>query len=117
MSYKEKAVSLYQMVGSGQIMDAFEKFYHEDVVMQEVGQDPRIGKGANREYEKNFVSSVKEIHGGGVDSITSDETNGITSVESWMDVTFQNGQRIKMEQVAVQYWQDGLIIKEKFYHN
>ena len=59
---------------------------------------------------------VKEIHGAGVDAITSDEEKGITMVENWMDMTFQDGNRVRMEQVAVQHWKDGLIIREKFYH-
>ncbi len=116
MTYKEKAGALYQMVGAGQILDAFEKYYAEDVTMQELGEAPRVGKDANREYEKKFVSSVKEVHGGGVDSITSDEENGITAVESWMDITFADGTRIKMEQVAVQQWKGDFVHKEKFYH-
>ncbi len=44
MSYLQKAKDLYAMVGQGQIMDAFEKFYHTDVVMQEIGEEPRVGK-------------------------------------------------------------------------
>lgn len=117
MKHKKLAEELYQLVGTGQILDAFEKFYDEKVEMQELGQEPRVGKTTNREYEQNFVGSIQEVHGGGVDSITCDEEKGITMVESWMDLTFKNGQRVKMEQVAVQHWKNGLIIREKFYHN
>ncbi|HRE74222.1 MAG TPA: hypothetical protein PK637_03130 [Flavobacteriales bacterium] len=116
MSYKEKVTTMYNMVNSGQILDAFEKYYHNDVVMQEMGEAERVGKDANREYEKNFVGSVKAINGGGVDAITSDESNGVTMVESWMDITFQNDARVKLEQVAVQYWKGDQIVKERFYH-
>jgi hypothetical protein len=116
MSYKEKVSTMYEMVNSGQILDAFEKYYHEDVVMQEVGEKERIGKADNREYEKNFVGSVKAVHGAGIDAITADESNGVTMVESWMDVTFQNDVRVKLEQVAVQYWKGDQIAKERFYH-
>ncbi len=37
-------------------------------------------------------------------------------VEGWMDVTFTNGYRVKMQQVAVQTWENGLIVNELFYH-
>ena len=33
MSYLEKAQDLYRMIGEGQLLDAFEKYYHENVVM------------------------------------------------------------------------------------
>lgn len=116
MTYAEKTKALYDMIGQGQLLEAFEKFYHQDVVMQEAGEEPRNGKDVNREYEKNFLAMVKEIHGGGVDAITSDEANGVTMVENWMEITFQDGNRIKMEQVAVQKWDGDQIIAEKFYH-
>jgi hypothetical protein len=84
--------------------------------MQELGEDPRTGKDACRTYEINFLSSIKEFHGMEVTAITADEINGITMVESWMEVTFQNDFKLKMFQVAVQRWQDGQIIHETFYH-
>ena len=60
---------------------------------------------------------VQEVHDGGVGSITADEENGVTMVESWMDVTYKEGGRMKMEEVAVQKWQGDKIIHERFYHN
>jgi hypothetical protein len=117
MSYNEQAEGLYGMIGQGQILDAFEKFYHEDCVMIEPNGNPRVGKAANREHEKNFVGGIAEMHGGGVGAITSDETNGVTMVESWMDVTFKDGNRMKMEQVARQKWDGDQIKEERFYYN
>jgi hypothetical protein len=116
MFYKEKANELYGMINSGQLMDAFEKFYAEDIVMQELGEEPRVGKQANREYEEKFLASVKEVHGGGVDHILSNEDDGVVMIENWMDVTFQDGNRVKLEQVCVQKWEGEQIKHEKFYH-
>ena len=53
----------------------------------------------------------------GVRSITSDEKDGTTMVESWMDVTMKDGKRNVMEEVAVQKWKDDQIIYERFYYN
>ena len=38
-------------------------------------------------------------------------------VEAWMELTFQDGNRMKMEQIARQKWQDGRIVEERFYYN
>jgi hypothetical protein len=35
MNIKEKVEEMNRMIQSGQNMEAFEKYYHEDVVMQE----------------------------------------------------------------------------------
>lgn len=116
MSYKDLATELYGMIGQGQALDAFEKFYHEDVSMIEATGDVRQGKATNREYEQNFFGSIAEVHGGGTTAITSDEENGITMVETWMDATFKDGNRMKMEEVARQKWQGDQIIEERFYY-
>ena len=117
MKNLKNATALYDMINSGQIMEAYEKFYHQDVVMQEIGEAPRNGKDTNREYEQIFLGMIKELRGGGVKAITSNETENITMVESWMELIYHNNpDLVKIEQVAVQTWQGDLIIKEVFYH-
>lgn len=115
MTYLAKAKDLYDKVNGGQLMDAFEQYYGDNVVMTEP-RGTREGKDACREYEKQFLASVKEFHGAGVNSITSNEEDKVTTVESWMDITFQDGNRVRMEQVAVQRWEGDHIVHERFYY-
>lgn len=117
MSHKERVTAMYDMINQGQMMEAFEKYYHEDVVMIECTGDVREGKATSREFEKNFMSSIKDVHGGGATAITSDEDAGVTMVETWMDVTFADGNRMKLEQIARQKWQGDQIIEERFYYD
>ncbi|GJM62616.1 SnoaL-like domain-containing protein [Persicobacter diffluens] len=118
MSNLENAQSLYSLMGEGKMMEAFEKFYAEDCEIIEANGETRKGKDEQRaaliDWETNMV---KEMHGGGVGAITADEKNNITMVESWVDITNPQGQRFKMEEVAVQKWQNGQIIQERFYYN
>ncbi len=116
MSLKAKATQLQNMVFQGQILDAFEQFYHEDVTMQEPGKEPRVGKAANRQYEEQFVGMVADVHGGGVTALSTDEDNNVAMIESWMDVTFKDGNRVKMEQVSVQHWDGDQVVRERFYY-
>lgn len=116
MTYKQKSQALHDMIFSGQLMEAFEKYYHADVVMQEIGEEPRVGKEANRAYEQKFLSMVKAVHGAGITAMASDEETGVVMIENWMDVTFQDDSRIKMMQVSVQKWDGDQIIAETFYH-
>ena len=53
---------LNQMILDGQILEAFDRFYGENVVMQENNQEPTVGKAANRAREEQFVGSVAELH-------------------------------------------------------
>lgn len=117
MSYYDKAKDIYDMSAQGKMLDAFEKYYHKDVVMVEATGETRKGKDLNRKFEKDFLSSLKEFHGTGVSAITSNEKEGTTMVESWLDATYKDGNRVKMEEVAVQKWKGDQIIHERFYYN
>jgi hypothetical protein len=115
MNTQELDNALNQQVLAGDIMGAFEKFYAEDVVMQENSDEPIPGKAANRERELQFVNSIAEFHGG---SVPSSAVNGNTSFSEWaMDVSFKGGVRVKMAQVAVRTWKDGQVVRERFYYN
>jgi len=117
MTYKEKAEDLYAMLGQGKGMEAFEKHYHNDVVAIEGDGKKREGKQVNREALQGWYSMVKEHHGGGFHAITANEEDAVTMVESWVDVTFKDGNRMKLEEVCVQRWKDGQIIHERFYYD
>jgi SnoaL-like polyketide cyclase. len=117
MTYLERIQKMYGMIGQGQSMEALEEFYHEDVEVIEATGEVRKGKAVQRESLKGWFDSISEMHGGGTGKITANEADGITMVESWIDATFKNGNRWKLEEVGVQHWQDGKIIKERFYYN
>lgn len=115
MTLKEKIEDLNRMILSGQQMDAFEKYYHEDVVMQENSNPPTTGKAANREREIQTMQMIDAFHGAEVKAVAVGED--VTMVEWEMDVTYKGAHRMKMCQVAVQRWKDGQIINERFYYS
>lgn len=116
MTLKEKAQDLYNMIGQGQLLEAFDKYYGENIVMTEP-RGTREGKAVCRDYEVQFLNSVQDFHGQDIKNIAADEDKGVVMVEVAMDVTFQGGQRVNMEQVAVQKWEDGQIVHERFYYD
>ena len=106
---------LNQMVLNGQAMEAFEKYYAEDVVMQENKNDPVVGKDANRKREEEFFASIEEFHGAGVVGVGV--TGNHAYSEWWMDVTLKGVGRTRMEQVTARVWKDGLVVSERFYYD
>jgi hypothetical protein len=106
---------LNQMILEGKILDAFEKFYGEDVVMQDNDYPQRVGKATNRQYEQDFVNGLTAFRGAKVlNTIISD---GIAVVEWWMDFTHKDYGDRNYTQVSVQRWKNGQIVEEKFYYN
>jgi hypothetical protein len=117
MTYKQRTEDIYAMIAGGKMLDAFDKYYGEGVSMVDVGHGPAVvGKEANRLREIAFIDMIEEFHGMGVDSITSDESAGVTMIENWMDVTLKGIGRVNYTQVAVQRWEGDFIVDEKFYH-
>jgi len=105
---------LNQMILSGQALDAFERFYADDVVMQENQHEPRRGKDANREYEQQFFGSIAEFHGAALGGVA---VAGNKSFSEWtFDVTFQDGTRMTNDQVTARTWNDGKVVFERFYY-
>ena len=112
MGFKEDVQDLQNKVFAGQLMEAFEHYYAEDV-----GQPPRVGKAASRKHEENFLANIEAWHGGGINHIAFDESHKVAMIESWMELTFKGQDApVKMSQVAVQEWSEGKVVKERFYH-
>jgi len=96
-------------------MDAFEKYYADNVVMVLEDVTPIEGKEANHQREIEFFSSVESLNGMEVVAITTNKEEGRTAVESTMDITFKGVNRMTIEQVATQQWEGDQIVRERFY--
>lgn len=114
MDIKPLVDDLNRMILEGKAMEAFEKYYANDVVMQENGLEPRIGKEANRAYELAFMEGLVAFHGAEVKGVAYGD--GLSMVEWFMDMEHKEWGRAERTQVAVQRWKDGKIIHEKFYY-
>jgi len=105
---------LNQMILSGQALDAFEKLYADDVVMQENQDEPRRGKDTNRSYEQQFFGNIAEFHGAKLGGVA---VSGDRSFSEWtFDVTFKDGVRMTNDQVSARTWRDGQVVFERFYY-
>lgn len=114
MNIKPQVQAVIDGILAGKIFETFDAYYADDVVMSDDRKDERVGNAANREYEEKFVGNVQEFHGAQVGRTIVDGDNA--AVEWTFDLTFKGGNRVTMQQVAVQTWKDGKIVREDFYH-
>lgn len=105
---------LDEMIFSGKALEGFDKFYDENIVMQENTEPEYKGKAFNRKREQDFFATIEEWHGGRV--LASGVGDDVSFSESEMDVTLKGVGRIQMTQVAVRKWKNDLIVHERFYH-
>lgn len=114
MSQNVRIHELLEYLQQGRIMDAMKEFYADDCTMEEPAYGLTDGLPANLEREQKFVDSVKEFRGFEVKNVTTSENAAMyENVMDWVDV---NDQEIHVEQVAVQEWKDGKIVRERFYY-
>lgn len=106
---------LNDMILQGKILEAFDEFYAEDVVMEEEDKQ-RVGKEANREYEEQFVGALQEFHSAEIKARAVDEDNNKTLSEWHNEMTLEGVGRVDQQQVSVRTWnEDGQITRERFY--
>jgi ketosteroid isomerase-like protein len=105
---------LNQLITQGKAMDGFEKYYAEDVVMQENTDEPRRGKAACREAEVQFFASVEKVNR--LELVQFVVGDGVTFSEWAMDFVFKGGTRREMAQVARRRWKNGKVVDERFYY-
>jgi ketosteroid isomerase-like protein len=102
------------LVLQGKAMAAFEKYYGENVVMQENETPATIGKTANRERELEFFAKVIEFRNTEVKSVAYGDDVIIS--EWFVDYTHADWGKVTHDQVSVQRWQDGKVVHERFYY-
>ncbi|KAM9984078.1 hypothetical protein ACTFIY_000751 [Dictyostelium cf. discoideum] len=111
LSNRPNLESVIKGIQTNKILEVFDKYYHDDVVMYENGNSTnRVGKAANRKAEENFANT-SIINEARLIKLIADGEN--TAYEMFMDFT-SGGQHIKENQWAFQQWSNGLIIKEEF---
>jgi hypothetical protein len=100
------------LVLAGKAMEAFDKFYHDDVEMQENTLPPTRSKTANRQRELEFFANVTEFRGAVVKGMGIGDD--ISFVIWKYDFTHRHWGVRDYTQVSIQQWKEGKIIKETF---
>jgi ketosteroid isomerase-like protein len=102
------------LVLQGKAMEAFEKYYADDVVMQENETPATVGKDANRQRELDFFSKLVEFRSAEVKAVAYGD--GVIISEWFLDYTHAEWGKITHDQVSVQRWRDGKVVHERFYY-
>lgn len=114
-SLKKRIQELNQLIENGETVKAIELYYAETVTMQENEDEPRIGKAVNLAQEKKNVAGVKSANCTLLRQVI-DEKQGLVFSEWQLVFTYPNNETYKITEVSIQEWQNGLVVKEKFYY-
>jgi hypothetical protein len=104
------------LIKEGKIMDAFEKYYGNDVIIQVNGNPPITGKGLNRKREMIFLQEIEKLNSAEIKSVTFGGINDNVSMTEWaINIENKEGEKKIIYRVNVQHWKDDKIINEKLY--
>src|SRR5215216_4214460 len=109
-SISQKLDDLNSLILSGNLIEAFEKYYDDHVSMQENATPPTIGKKANYERELEFLGNITEFRkAAALDLAVGNDVSYVT----WLfDYTHKEWGVRNYTQVSVQHWKDGKIVRE-----
>jgi hypothetical protein len=117
MTTQQVADRLTELCRTGQILQAQEELYADNIVCREPEHAPMqsaTGKQAVMEKGKQFASMIEERHGG---SFSDPQVSGrYFSVAMVLDATFKGMGRQVLEEICVYEVKDGKIIFEQFFY-
>lgn len=112
----EQVTALKQLIETGQTLDAMDRFYADDVTMQENEQPPRIGKAVCMAHERQMLAGVTSFKAILLSQAINEET-GVVFSEWQYESTDVSNRHFLLTEVSVQHWRTNLIYQEKFYYN
>ena len=109
----ENVSNLNDLLMQGENLQALERFYHDEVIIQRNDEAPIKGKATNRKIQQIELNDIVEFKSAKPLKVTIGEQT--TMVEWHLNYEHRLYGERNYSQVAVQDWSEGLIIKEKLY--
>jgi len=114
MSIKPQVLDLISLVEQGQMLEAMNRYYAENVAMQENVSPPSVGFAENYAREEAFYGSLQALNF----NLVSVVVEGDRAVINWVfDYTTADGKQYRMDEIAVQTWRNGKIVHERFIYD
>ncbi len=114
--FKLQVADFQELITKGKTLEAIEKYYADDIHVQENADAPRVGKQLALTHEKANIERVKSFK---IDIKTSvaDDNQGLVLGEMAIEFETLKGEVKHLEEAFVQRWKDGKIVFERFYYN
>ncbi len=113
---KNTVEKLNALIKEGKVLEAFEKYYGEDVVIQVNGNSPVLGKEQNRRRELIFLQEIEKLDSAEIKSVTFGGQEDNVSMTEWaIGIENSDGEKKIIYRVNVQHWKDDKIVNERLY--
>jgi ketosteroid isomerase-like protein len=114
MSIKPQVLDLIGLVENGQMLEAMNRYYAENVAMQENVSPPTVGFAENYAREEAFYGSLAALKF----NLVSVVVEGDRAAINWVfDYTTAEGTQYRMDEIAIQTWRDGKVVHERYIYD
>lgn len=104
------------LLQKGRPLEAMEKYYAPEINVFENRQLARAGKARCLEYERDALANQPEPPRFKLSKLAVNEASGHAFLEYVVRFRASDGRPQRLEEVAVQTWDNGLIAEERFYY-
>lgn len=112
MDVSEKVKKMNELIMKNSPRGQLEEFYDKNATKQENDGPETDRKSANENMGK-MLADIKSASYKVVSSLTG---NDLSMTEWAIKFKMKNGKDLHLNQVAVQRWKNGKIVKERYYH-
>jgi len=115
MPARETVDAFIALVEQAKYVEALEGYYTSDSTMTENQEPPRVGLAAHIASERAVMGAFKALKTHPVSRVLID---GDLVMINWVfEFTAENGQKMIMDEVALQRWDGDRIVAEQFYYD
>ena len=113
MNLQEAIQDINHLIQNGGLYDAIDKYHHPEIQVYEKDQLVAGSRDENVAREKDFLGGVSEWREARILDVAVGEH---TTMTEWhLDFVHEVYGHKKGNQIAVQEWKDGKVVREQFY--
>jgi hypothetical protein len=113
---KKDIEKLNDLVRKGKLLEAFDRYYDKNIVLQIDGGFASFGRNEERSRESIFFQDIGKLQSVEVKSVAIGGRNNDVSMTEWaINIVNKEGRREVVYRVNVQKWKSGRIVNEKIY--
>lgn len=116
MALQTQVAHFISLLTSGQAERAMEEYYHDEIVVFENRTLARAGKRACLTYEREQLATQREAPRYKLRGHAVNDATGHVFLEYSVRFTDAEGRPMRLDEVAVQTWEDQKIVQERFYY-
>jgi ketosteroid isomerase-like protein len=105
-----------ELLRKGRPLDAMERYYAPEVTVFENRRLARAGKQQCLQYEREAQADQPEPPRFKLGTLAVNEASGHAFLEYVVRFRSAEGRPVRLEEVAVQTWEAGQIVQERFYY-